>query len=489
VKLDQSQLPTAQSENPSLAERSQYVWHPNADLELPAGFELVMNCDTGIDAINRFVPYAPTRAFILSASLAGQAILTSSGRLSREQSFSYHAMRLVFQRAGQFREYLGRHFRRKSELFITRAARLEHENKNVLPHDLGLDVQGRGIRWSVNELLKRGREAAITLGNNEPIEELWIRLGLLESARLNPFDPATLTVRESRSLVRQALFDLGTGTEVATQEQKDRVCDLLLAALEKHADDSTDHFRTWFFEQADNLIHQIAKKKKGGGPIDRTLVRQAMLEIVFDAHEYIADTILAWAHDFCRALPYRLSRADHDLFSLLYCKRRGLGGFPLIMLHERFEVIRECVVEAISAPTDKFSIGRLLRVLHYYAVMCRERRNADARWGQLRKSSNQDGKVPLSISLLLDQPDVVPQRLDLHEMKASLLQSRQLKCQCPTIENWRVTDFLNKDNGVVEVEFTCTTCEHAELIAATSEELRGISGTLRTRQASDEVGY
>jgi len=224
----------------SIAEQSRYTWWPKSVLsaELPAEFRIAMDCVTGRDGLRRFAPAGGIETFLLEASLGGLAILSKSRGLDAEGRFAYHTMRLLFQHAPRLRERFDRSFKRESDLWIAGAERAGRGGKDILPARVGLDREGRGRRWTVTELLHRGRDQILEAGDPNPDPGRCIAVGLLAAARLDPLDPSLLSGSEALGLVRMALFDLGPAGGIA-EADKQVVTDRLLEFIESHIEDDS----------------------------------------------------------------------------------------------------------------------------------------------------------------------------------------------------------------------------------------------------------
>ena len=321
-----------------------------------------MDCLTGRDGSRRFTPAGGVKPFLLEASLGGLALLSRVRDLDAEGRFSYHAMRLIFQHAPLLREHLGRSFKRESDLVVAGAERAGRGGKDILPERIGLDPEGRGSRWTVPGLLRRGRAHAVEAGDPNPDPERCIAAGLFVAARRDPLDPARLTKAEALGLVRMALFDLGPAAGVA-EADKQAVAERLLKLIEPHLGDDTATFNRRFFEGRNDLVHRIAKQKKAGGPIPSEDVRRALLDLVFDAFTYVGDCVCLQMQAFLLALPSPLGERDRAGFAALYFKLDHLGGLPLILLRDRFAFLKESILDILAAPGEPGPVGVLLRLL------------------------------------------------------------------------------------------------------------------------------
>src|SRR5262249_17077939 len=220
--------------------RFKYTWRPHEALwnQLPPGFELSLQCVVTPDGLRRFYPWTGCEVFLAHASAGGLAILCQRQKLSPQERFSYRAMRFLFLLTRRMAEFFGHRFDHGRDLSIVPSGRTDPTERDILPDDLGQDVQGRGERWSVEGLIRRGAEVARSAGYVRPITAYCIHYGLIEAARLKP-----LPIAEDRvpSLIRSALYNVDP-TEKLAPELLDVVTDRLLVALDRHLEDPTDQF-------------------------------------------------------------------------------------------------------------------------------------------------------------------------------------------------------------------------------------------------------
>ena len=461
-----------------------YTWQPPAGLDLPKGFDLSLDCWTAPDGLRRFVP-PDTEAMILKASLLGWSILRDRGLLDRQQSFSYHIMRLLYQHAGRRKECLGREFRREGDLRVTPAVRSDQQDCDVLSDTIGLDANGNGKRWSVGEFLRRGREAAIAAGHDSPDEGACIHFGLLEGARLSPFAVADLSERELRSLVRIGLFDLGPSpVSIECGDLRDRVIDRLLTAVDKHLDDITEEFNAWFFEGIHNVIHQVAKRKREGGEIDRDIVSQVFLELVFDAHRYMAESVHVALSMFAETVG--LSDEEFAIYELLYLKRSDLGGLLLVMLRSRFGIAKEILQEMWGDPGNRQLTGTLLRLVQLYGDMASKRRAADCEYRKISKQRNKDGEVAKTYPLREDDASSATEANLFPEIAGRLREQRRATCHCGETDKWQANVVSEPTEGDVVIEYFCPVCGYEETVAVPRDEFKAVAQSVVKKPDGEE---
>lgn len=454
-------------------------WRPCTELakELPQGFELSFRCLTAPDGSRRLLPASCREQFILEASLAGFAILARIRGLSAEQRSSYNVMRLVFQHAPRLREHLERGFAREADLRVPRPEQAGL-GQDILPVTLGLDGQRRGARWTVAELLEQGRAAAVAAGNRSPDTAHCIAAGLLAAARLDPLDPRSLSETEARQLVRLALFDLGPALEAVDEPRRQAVIARLLAALERHIGDDTEKFDGWFFEGRDDLIHQIAKQRKRGSPIDRAIVRAVLVDLVSDAYSYVGDCVCLLMQDFLRGLPAPLQPDERILFEALFFKQAYLGGLPLIILRERFGFLREAIPELLEDPRDDRQWGVLLRLLQFYGEMSSRRREVDRAYKRRALQRNERGQVARLHRLASQSPtatDKTSTNRTFQAIAARLIVARGIKCACGAgVKAWMARLVDDEDRFEVQIEIECRECGYTERMDVARTEFERI---------------
>jgi hypothetical protein len=338
----------------------------------------------------------------------------------------------------------------------------------------------------VGRLLSCGREAAIAAGNEDRDEGTCIRFGVLEGARRSPVAVADLSEEELRSLVRIGLFDLGPSADAIDREElRDRVIDRLLTAVDKHLDDTTDAFNAWFFEGMDNIIHQIAKRKREGGPIERETVRQVFLELVFNAHRHMAETVHAALSTFAEAVD--LTDEEFAAYELLYLKRPELGGLLLVMLRDRYSFAKEVLHEMWNDPGNGELAGTFLRLLHFYGEMTSKRRAADRRYKKISSQRNRDGAVAKTFQLREDDAPSATAVDAFAEIASRLRVQRRAMCDCGATDKWRANLVSDPDEGDVVVSDVCPVCGYEDMFTVPRDDFKAIADSVVKKPDGEEV--
>jgi hypothetical protein len=459
------------------ADRHRYTWRPGPALAagLPIGFELPMEGLSLGGCHRRFRPVESTEQFVLAASVGGLAILDHLRNLDAEQTFAYHAARLIFQQAGKTRERFGRAYREATDLLLPGSHGNRLDQSGILPETVGLSA-GEGRPWTVRELLLHGRKHANATGDSHPSTGRCIAYGLFVAAQRNPIDPRTLSEAEAKVLVRLALFDIQADDAGRDEGLERRATERLLLAMERHIQDGTEAFDRWFFEGRDNLIHLISKQVQGGA-IPRPAVRRALLKLTFGAFDFVGDCVCLQMQAFQRALPQPLDETERAVFGGLYFKQPHLGGLPLVLLLERFDFLREAILSLMHEPGDRRRIGVLLRLLEYYASMTSTRRQADREKKQMALSRNANNGIARVGEIEDDvatagTPDSAESR-KLLEIFDQIRESREVRCPCgkeaDLIGDWTKGGVEDDD---FTIEFECGKCGRKIPVVTTREELQ-----------------
>jgi hypothetical protein len=345
---------------------------------------------------------------------------------------------------------------------------------DILPARIGLDPSGSGKRWGVADLLKRRRAHADANGESNPTPARCIAAGLFAAARINPLDPMSLSEADARVLVRLALFDLGPAS-TRDEAVRQMIIERLLSEIERHVSDDTDGFDRWFFKNRDDLIHQIAKQKKRGGEISREVVRRVFLDLVFESYSYVGDCVCLQMQAFAKALPIPLEHGERELFEETYFKRPWLGGLPLILIRERFEFLRDSILEILEAPGGTNRIAVLLRLLEFYGEMTSNRREVDRSYKKRGYHRNTRGRIARTVPLL-DEPPSVPSETTsrlFQKIVDRLLEDRPSRCKCDRVGH-RKACLLEHDTDVI-IGLKCDECDSVERIEVPRSEFDRIA--------------
>jgi hypothetical protein len=242
--------------------------------------------------------------------------------------------------------------------------------------------------------------------------------------------------------------------------------------VQSHLADDTETFDRWF-RKVDNLVHQIAKKKSDGGPIDRESVRQALLEIVFQAYVYVGECVHHQMLAFRDSLPRPPSKAERAIFDSMYLRRPYLGDLPMVLLHDRFSMLREVILDIWDNPKESEQHGVLLKLLSYYEEMSRKRREGDRRYKQQHNRRNVGGRSALVIPLNPNTEVTSDSHAELFQrIAAEHRATRRAQCQCPTLDNWVAKVEGQPDDQIVVIQDGCTVCGHWERVSISLTEFK-----------------
>ncbi len=316
-------------------------------------------------------------------AVGGLAVIHGLRGFDKQLDFGYRAMYLILQRIrgsrcdGQrgAREHMTREFASSRDLYVRTTGRLAQDEYDVLPDTVGHTADGRGHRWSVKELVDRGREAAEDARYRNPTNKHAIHFGLFEAARLNPLE---IPESEVPNLVRLALYDIAPSEAPPDRELAAIVEERLLSAVFRHLGDNTDQFNQWFSGRDNSVVKQIAQQKnQPGGVLKQEDVRRALLHLGLKAYEYVGECLHCLMRTIKISIPDSLGKEESRLFELMYEKQPCFGNLPMALLAERMGFMRRAILGIWETPVDKSHVGVLHRLLQYYAEMASRRRQAD----------------------------------------------------------------------------------------------------------------
>ena len=272
-----------------------------------------------------------------------------------------------------------------------------------------------------------------------------------------------MNTEAARTLIRLALFDLGPATAADVHAEKDRVIARFLEALESHVDDDTDAFTRWLFENFNDIVHRIAKKKRPDGVMDRKIVRHALLNAIFDSYTYIGDCVHVFMHHFQGVLTPQLNHQELAFVRGLYHKQDRLGGLPLILLYNRFDLLNGLNIWA--DPQGSLEDGVVHRILDFYGAMVARRREGDRHSKQFRLGRATAAKMPKpnSSEAVPDQRTRTPILAALAEFAEHFRELRGACCACGDTGWWRA-DVALPTTSMVEFTDACEKCDAREVI-------------------------
>jgi hypothetical protein len=245
------------------------VWRPNPQLwescfeSSPPAFSLTMDCHVGLDGNRLFLSPGGPAVAICQASMLGFCVLYATGRMNHQKDRDTKTALQLFQLSSKLHAVFARKYKRESDLQISIGG--GGRSDDVLPDQLAVSP-GCCRRWTIAELMKRGRESAQAKGQALN-EENCIAFGLYEAAKVDPVNPDGLTRAKVRQMLRIALFDLGPCPDAVDKGTQSRVRERFMRAVEGHCDDTEEDFRCWLTGAVDNIVGQIAKKKGDGGQL------------------------------------------------------------------------------------------------------------------------------------------------------------------------------------------------------------------------------
>lgn len=443
--------------------RQKYTWLPPPAFQdqLPPGFELSLQCVIDPDGLRRLYPWDNFETFLALASTGGLAITCQLHGLSAQERYSYRAMRLLFLRAHRMVEHFRHRFDSSQDLAITPSGRAGPEIKDVLPDDLGLDLQNQGHRWSVKELIERGEKAAHVAGCVRPTMAKRIHHGLVEAARLKPLPIPNDKVPR---LIRSALFAVDRADE-SNCELVENVTERLLEALYPHLDDDKRTFDKWFLGPNNSLVHQLAKQKLSpGGELVKEDVRRVLVHLGWQAYEYATNCVLAQMRTFQNALPDPLTDREQLYYEHMHLPQPYLGNLPLVLLGPRLGFVKELLWDLWERLPDQSLVPVFHRLLDYYETMASRRREADRRIKSGRPQQ------------LVQEPSAPPdENQRFQDIAAEVRELKKIDCGCPH-RDW-LAELKGRPGAKIRILHRCIVCNFEKETTLTRERFTEIGNT------------
>ena len=367
--------------------RARGCWRPPERLAsyLPDDFSLRIDCYVTSDQLRRFLVRCNLDELIDIGAVVGLAVIHGIQGFNKEIDYTYRMMHLVFRhvrgRAHRGRrgmkEHVTREFKYSRDLYARPAGRVAGSEWDILPDTIGLTPQGEGHRWSITELTRRGREAAVVAGYQNPTSKHAIHFGLFEAARLNPLHIAH---DEVPALVRLALFDIDSPEANPSANVLETVTERLFDAIYRNLGKDTAQFDRWFLGPSNSLVKQIAQQKSDpGGKLDRQEVRSALLHLGWKAYEYVGQCLHAFMRTVKNSIPDPLTEEERHIYEHMYESQPYYGNMPLAILAERMGFLRQAILKIWEEPQDENHVRVLHGLLQYYADMAAKRRDVDRR--------------------------------------------------------------------------------------------------------------
>ncbi len=462
--------------------RQRHAFLPGCDLaeHLPRGFRFELDALFLPDSGRAFVSTGPLDEFVSRAWLLGEAVRSAAGTLTSDAIFTSRLHRLIFRWQERVHQRFTDRLRRTDDLRLSIPERPDADRRDVLPVDLGLPPGTQGKRWSVDEFLREGRRLADERGMEAPSEHDVIRLGFFAAGRTGPFDLEAMPPEKVTALVRLCLFEPAPCSSKIKSEVRELVAARLCELLEQHIDDETERFNRWIDSSSD-VIHAIAKRRRGG-VIERDAARRVVLDLIWDAYRWAADSIHAAMRVFANTLSQPLNASEEQLYHLNFRRHSWLGNLPLIMIMPRLTAAPEALQHLQEEPGDSVRQGTLLRTLHLQREAMSNRREADRTWKKNRRpTAGGEGEVTVRCSPLqpTDTDGSGSESLaeNWNEVVSVFCEQSGVRCNCNASE-WEAGPPSGDRETQISVDIRCLRCEREEKIPTTLAVLQGIAASV-----------
>lgn len=349
-----------------------FRWTPAAELSafLPTDFSIDFRCVT-CGGHRGWKLVQNDGEFFGRTATAGLAIEWASGRISKSEIDRFALHQLLFQLSSARHERLKRGLKYSLDLLITSDAA-----SHIVDIADPLGQQSESDRQTASRylarLIKNGRSAARTAGIEMPMTfQLVLAYGIDHEAQKSAAATESADPAECQFVVRTSLFELGPSTERISDEIRTQVTERLKDALRRHLSDSTEDFDRWLFENYDNVVHSISKRKT---PIDRDIVRQVLLEEIFDSWCSVGHLTSICIGMVRRAISPAITPEEDSAFTALYDRNPYFGPFSLQLLREQCPMLSPSFTAVLEEPEKASSWVRLQRALEIYSLILLARR-------------------------------------------------------------------------------------------------------------------
>lgn len=429
---------------------------------LPNGFTLPIGM-VRVGGIRYFRGAHFSTRFCILASSLGMALQEATGRLPEGTWPAHGVMHFLFQHASRIRERL-------ALTRLTSVGSLQPRGpagracgfSDFLPDDFGAG-SGSGEKWTPAWLVREGREAAKASGIANPTVADCLDHGIRHEAMIWSDRESRPSPDEIRRSLRLALFDLGPA-DAPDEAVKKRTCERLREAILHHEDDNADQFGRWFFDNFDNIVHQISKQKKAeGGRIPREQVRRAILELVWDSMDYVVRPMNLALRFVARSVTPALNRRESRAFRILNHPVADLGHLPVVLLLDQFPPIRPLLVDVLQQASDRGCWRQLHRALETYSTIARKRREYERNRKQVNESP-----LPLTESTGAITGDDDRQQA-LRRTAFQWLDRQKFQCACRTNDQWRFA-CTDSRGGAKHIVASCEKCQASDIIPLTDDD-------------------
>jgi hypothetical protein len=380
-----------------------YSWipHPEVRAHFPLGHKLDFWCICDTDGIRQFVPELALRigwgGFLVNASCGGMAILEqrwrgASAEVRSNNCNHYRLRQLIYQWSFNDKRSLNREFTRLEDLTLRPNERPDPSISTIIPewafwnsHDVRQDPRSQNEQM---ELFRQAAQAEVErCGRTSATEVELISFGIVGLARRDPLNVNCSTNELVLTKIRKSVWEEYDPKLEFSSDIKNEIEDRLWEALRKHIELPNEEFHRWFFDDVDNLVTQISKRKRNGRVISRKQVNRAFGELVWEAYLSTSELVAEQFRMFEGVLPDRLSEKERELFNAFFRPQRHFGGLIPLLLYPRFKLLKPTLIESISNNSDNSLAPAIITSILIYAEMVKAKRDAETR---AKKSTRSD---------------------------------------------------------------------------------------------------
>lgn len=439
------------------------TWRAAADLPgaLPRDRSFTLSQRTA-SCNARFVrpPAACTPAnFINAAFIYGHATLARDRAWDFSTWVEYLMAKHAYDALIQSQVWLKKRFRKPLDFSLWGGSIY----KDLLPEYFGRTHAEKSERWSIDDLQRHGRNAAVVAGICKPQPQDVVSYGFFAAAKQCPIE---LPPERCRTLIRDLLIDDSRITLPPDHELTSVVRWRFEELIRRKLHQPQQRFTNWLGGGSSNLVQALqASAKSEGYDLTREQVQRALLDLAWWGLPKIAECMEAFMCSFAEALPQPLNDYERKYFDGLFARQDYLGGLTLMLLAGRCWILRPAL-EAHWEGTE--SIGVLHRVIYDITEAVHKSR-------EVERAKKAPGRT---ISTGLQKKAEQPWHYDaLHELTRAVLERRGIRCSnCRLRPHAALVPSDDLEPETMKLQPTCD--HHGEVgkaLVVTFDELRFVA--------------
>jgi hypothetical protein len=200
-----------------------------------------------------------------------------------------------------------------------------------------------------------------------------------------------------------------------------------------------------------------------------------MLELGWRSFQMLAQSIDACMRAFAAALQKPLTRKEKSLFARIYLAHRDSGKLPLVLLKDRFPVLKSAILDIWNKPGSRKAVGVLRRLIWYYAECVANRRAGDREYKRRSAQRNENHRPAIDMPLR-DEDRAEPDEDVLDRFKEMAIRAARAQGYPCEFANtaWDARVVSDSRKRVV-FDITCPACHFDKTLIVSRKEFTAIA--------------